>query len=54
MICRRGGTQKTAGEVGNRAARRDGDETLERDAAEWANARGNARIAEMIELTQAR
>ena len=41
--------KKTAGEVGNRAARRDGDETLERDAAEWANARGNARIAEMIE-----
>ena len=42
-------SKKTAGEVGNRAARRDGDETSERDAAEWANARGNERIAEMIE-----
>ena len=41
--------KKTAGEVGNRAVRRDDDETSERDAAEWANARGNARIAEMIE-----
>ena len=44
-----GVSKKTAGEVGNRAARRDDDETSERDAAEWANARGNARIAEMIE-----
>ena len=44
-----GVNKKTAGEVGNRAVRRDDDETSERDAAEWANARGNARIAEMIE-----
>jgi hypothetical protein len=36
------------GEVGNRVAKRDGDGAA-RDAAEWANARGNERIAEMIE-----
>ena len=36
------------GEVGNRVAKRDGD-GVARDAAEWANARGNERIAEMIE-----
>jgi len=43
------------GEVGNRVARRDPENQsakssgAARDAAEWANARGNQRIAEMIE-----
>lgn len=43
------------GEVGNRVARRDPENQsakssgAARDAAEWANARGNERIAEMIE-----